>query len=75
MSLTELKAEIEKLPPSDLEALRSTIEAELSKKQKSEPATFAEYAAALKGTIIFHDGWDDDEPLEQWNAERDDTPL
>lgn len=75
MSLTELKAEIEKLPPSDLEALRGTIEAELSKKRKAEPATFAEYAAALKGTITFHDGWDDDEPLEQWNAERDDTPL
>ncbi|MDQ3314286.1 MAG: hypothetical protein M3505_06615 [Verrucomicrobiota bacterium] len=56
MSLTELKSEIAQLSAADLEALRNTIEAELLKKEPKEPATFAEYAASLKGTIIFHEG-------------------
>ncbi len=75
MSLTELKSEIAQLSAAELEILRSTIEAELLKKAPKDPATFAEYAASLRGTIILKSGWDDDEPLEQWNAERDDTPL
>jgi hypothetical protein len=35
----------------------------------------AEYLGSLRGTVILKPGWDDDEPLEQWNAERDDVPL
>ncbi|MGI8820093.1 MAG: hypothetical protein ACR2ID_04385 [Chthoniobacterales bacterium] len=75
MSLTELKSEIAHLSAADLGALHSAIEAELLKKEPAEPTTFAEYAASLRGTMTLHPGWDDDEPLEQWNAERDDTPL
>jgi hypothetical protein len=76
MSLTELKSEIAQLSAAQLEALRSAIETELAKKQQcKEFANFAEYAASLRGTIILQPGWDDDEPLEEWNAERDDTPL
>ncbi len=75
MSLTEIKSEIAQLSAAELETLRSTIEAELLKKAPADPTTFAEYAASLRGTIILRPGWDDDEPLEQWNAERDDTPL
>ena len=76
MSLTELKSEISQLSAAQLEALRSAIETELAKKQQpKEFANFAEYAALLRGTIILKPGWDDDEQLEEWNAERDDTPL
>ncbi len=75
MSLTELKSEIAQLSAADLEALRSAIEAELLKKEPQEPADFAEYAATLRGMMKLNPGWDDPEPLEQWNAERDDTPL
>lgn len=76
MSLTELKSEIAQLSAAQLEALRSAIETELAKKQPpKEFANFAEYAASLRGTIILKPGWDDDEPLEKWNAERDDAPL
>lgn len=76
MSLTELQSEIAQLSAAQLEALRSAIETELLKKQQpKEFANFAEYAASLRGTITLLPGWDDDEPLEEWNAERDDTPL
>lgn len=72
MSLTELKAEIAQLSPEQLEALRLEIEAELTKKQiPRDFANFAEYAASLRGMMILKPGWDDDEPLEQWNAKRD----
>ncbi len=54
MLLTELKSEIAQLSAAELEALRSTIEAELLKKAPAEPTTFAEYAASLRGTIILH---------------------
>lgn len=76
MSLAELKAEIAQLSPEQLEALRLEIESELTKK-KAPPdfANFAEYAASLRGMMTLNPGWDDDEPIEQWNAERDDLPL
>lgn len=75
MSVGELKKEIQQLSAVDLQALRAAIEAELGKKKPAEPANFAEYFGSLRGTVILKPGWDDDEPLEEWNAERDDTPL
>lgn len=54
MSLTELQSEIAQLSAAELEALRSTIETELLKKTPREPATFAEHAASLRGTITLH---------------------
>jgi hypothetical protein len=50
------------------------LEAAISGSEKS-PATMAEYLGSLRGTVILKPGWDSDEPLEEWNAERDDVPL
>ncbi len=75
MSVAEIKAEITQLSVNELEALRQTIEAELTKKQASAPVDMAEYFASLRGTITLLPGWDDPEPLEQWNALNDDLPL
>ncbi len=75
MSLTELQSEIAQLSPAELEALRSAIDSELTKRQASAPVNMAEYFASLRGTITLLPGWDDPEPLEQWNALNDDLPL
>lgn len=75
MSLSELKAEIAQLSADQLEALRHDIEAELAKKQTGEPKTAADFLGCARGMMKLNPGWDDPEPLEQWNAERDDTPL
>ena len=75
MSLTELKTEIAQLSRAELEALRSTIDSELTKKQTSQIVNFAEYAGCARGMMKFNPGWDDPEPIEQWNALRADTLL
>jgi hypothetical protein len=74
MSIAEIKAEIAKLTPEEKKQLREALEADSSVLPK-EPATMAEYLGSLRGTVILKPGWDSDEPLEQWNAERDDVPL
>ena len=74
MSLAEIKAEILKLTPEEKKELRDALDAATSPIGK-EPTTMAEYLGSLRGTVILKPGWDDDEPLEQWNAERDDVPL
>ncbi len=33
----------------------------------------AEYLGCLKGATILKPGWDEDEPLEDWEALRDDA--
>lgn len=75
MSLTELKSEIAELSAAELKALQLAIDAELNKKQSAEPGNSGDYLGSMRGTAILKPGWDDDEPLEEWNAERDDTPL
>jgi hypothetical protein len=74
MSVAEIKAEIQKLTPDKKKELRDALEVAMSPTGK-EPTTMAEYLGSLRGTVILKPGWDDDEPLEQWNAERDDVPL
>jgi hypothetical protein len=74
MSVAEIKAEIAKLTPKEKKELREALEADITVPPK-EPTTMEEYLGSLRGTIILKPGWDDDEPLEQWNAERDDVPL
>jgi hypothetical protein len=74
MSVAEIKAEIEKLSPEEKKRLREALDAEISPTAK-EPTTMAEYLGSLRGPLILKPGWDSDEPLEQWNAERDDVPL
>jgi hypothetical protein len=39
----------------------------------TKPGTLAEYWDLLRGTVILKPGWDEDEPLEIWEALRD-TP-
>ncbi len=73
MSIAELKAEIAKLSPMEKKELHDALEAAMS--PPNDPKTMAEYLGSLRGTVILKPGWDDDEPLEAWNAERDDTPL
>ena len=74
MSVAEIKAEIQKLTPEEKKELHDALEADLAAPAK-EPATMADYLGSLRGTVILKPGWDDDEPLEQWNAERDDVAL
>ena len=71
MSVAEIKAEIEKLTPEEKEQLRDALEAEISVPPK-EPTTMEEYLGSLRGNTILKPGWDDDEPLEDWEALRDD---
>jgi hypothetical protein len=74
VSVAEIKAEIQKLTPEEKKELRDALEAAVPPMGK-EPMTMADYLGSLRGTVILKPGWDDDEPLEQWNAERDDVPL
>jgi len=69
MSIAELKAEIEKLTPAEKKELRDALEAEISAPEK--PADVSKYLGSLQGTVIFKPGWDEDEPLEEWEALRD----
>lgn len=71
MSIAEIKAEIEKLTPEEKKELHDALEAAMSAPQK-EPTTMSEYLESLKGTAILKPGWDEDEPLEDWEALRDD---
>jgi hypothetical protein len=70
MSIAELKAEIEKLTPAEKKELRDALEAEISAPEKAS-TTMAEYLGSLRGTVILKPGWDEDEPLEDWEALRD----
>jgi hypothetical protein len=69
MSVAEIKAKIEKLTPEEKEQLRDALEAEITVPPK-EPTTMQEHLGSLRGTVILKPGWDDDEPLEHWEALR-----
>jgi len=70
MSIAEIKAEIEKLTPDQKKELRDALEAVTSPPEQA--AVISNYLGALRGTVIFHPGWDEDEPLEDWEVLRDD---
>lgn len=70
MSLAEIKAEIAKLTPEQKKELRDALEAATTPPEKG--TVISDYLGALRGTVIFHPGWDEDEPLEDWEALRDD---
>jgi hypothetical protein len=70
MSIAEIKAEIEKLTPEQKKELRDALEAATSSPEKA--ALISDYIGSLRGTVIFHPGWDEDEPLEDWEVLRDD---
>ncbi len=69
MSFAEIKAEIEKLTPEQKKELRDALEVEISGADKIFATTF-EYLGSLRETVIFHPGWDENEPVEDWKALR-----
>ena len=70
MSIAEIKAEIEKLTPDQRKELRDALEAVTCPQEQA--AVISNYLGGLRGTVIFHPGWDEDEPLEDWEVLRDD---
>ncbi len=70
MSIAEIKAEIQKLTPEQKKELHDTLEAAMTAPAK--PVTMSEYLESLRGTAVLKPGWDEDEPLEDWEALRDD---
>jgi hypothetical protein len=70
MSIAEIKAEIEKLTPEQKKELHEALEAATSPPEKA--AVISDYLGSLRGTVIFHPGWDEDEPLEDWEVLRGD---
>ncbi len=75
MSLAEITAEVGQLSAAELEMLHAAVQAEIAKKQANGDVDMSKYAGCTRGMMQFNPGWDDPEPLEQWNALRDDTPL
>ena len=71
MSIAEIKAVSRSSRRRIKKQLRDALEAEISVPAK-EPTTMEEYLGSLRGTTLPKPGWDDDEPLEDWEALRDD---
>jgi hypothetical protein len=71
MSIAEIKAEIEKLTPEEKKELRDALETAIAAPQKA--ADMSEYLGSLRETAVLKPGWDEDEPLEDWEALRDDA--
>ena len=74
MSLAELKSELKKLTPAEI----AEIEAALQQMKTGDDVggrPLSEFFGCARGMMIFHPGWDEDEPLGMWEALRDDAPL
>ena len=69
VSVAEIKAEIQKLTPEEKKELHDALETAMTAPGK--PATMSDYLGSLRDSVIFHPGWDEDEPLEDWEALRD----
>jgi hypothetical protein len=72
MSVAEIKAEIEKLTLEEKKELHDALESALMASQKP-PTTMSEYMGSMRDTAVLKPGWDEDEPLEDWEALRDDS--
>jgi hypothetical protein len=70
MSIAELKAEIAKLSPAEKIELRDALETAVAETEK--PPAKATQLGCMEGTAILKPGWDQDEPLEDWEVLRDD---
>ena len=71
MSVAEIKAELPKLTPPEL----AEVELALQQLKQTTPPTapeMADYMGCMRGTAELKPGWDEDEPLEMWEALRDD---
>lgn len=74
MSLAELKSELQKLTPAELEEIGATVQGLLG--PQGAVGQFAKPSDSFgcgRGLMILKPGWDEDEPLEMWEALRDDT--
>jgi hypothetical protein len=71
MSVAEIKAEILKLTPEEKKELHDALEKALMNPGK--PVDVSQYLGCMKGTAVLKPGWDEDEPLEDWEALRDDA--
>jgi hypothetical protein len=71
MSVAEIKAEIQKLSPEEKAQLKEVLEADLT--AGPSPADASSILGCMKGTAILKPGWDEDEPIEIWEALRDDA--
>lgn len=74
MSLMQIEAEIAKLTPEEIQHLQQSLADELARKS-AEPINMAENLGCTRGMMTLLPGWDQDEPLEMWEALRDDTSL
>ena len=71
MSVAELKAEILKLPLEEKKELHDALEKALATPDK--PVDMSQCLGSMRGTAVLKPGWDEDEPLEDWEALRDDA--
>ena len=71
MSVAEIKAEILKLSPEEKKELRDALEKALA--TPNEPIDVSKYLGYMRGTAVLKPGWDEDEPLEDWDVLRDDA--
>jgi hypothetical protein len=80
MSIAEIQSELKKLTPVELAQVEAVV-----REIKAIPpvtaqvgnaisGTLAEYWESLRGTVTLKPGWDEDEPLEIWEALRDNPP-
>ena len=71
MSVAEIKAQLTKLSPPEL----AEVEAALQQVKRATPvpaSELAEYVGCMRGVTVLKPGWDEDRPLEMWEALRDD---
>ncbi len=68
MSLAEIESEMSRLSPAELQRLRALVEIALAGGSSPEPA---QMLGCTRGLMTFNSGWDDPEPLESWDALRE----
>lgn len=74
MSLAEIKSELKKLTPAEIQELETMLH-ELKADAEHHVSPISEFVGCARGTVIFHEGWDQPEPPETWHALRDDVAL
>ena len=69
MSIAEIQSELKKLTPAELAQVETLVrEIKATPTVTTQAGALAEYWDSLRGTVILKPGWDEDEPLEIWEA-------
>ncbi len=71
MSFAELQEEVAKLPREQKELLREDIDRDLQQKPPTNLPGLSRFIGWADGMVTFRDDWEEDEPLEMWEALRD----